>query len=287
MLLPPFVAPRLKLQRARRHIDELEQEIGSFLARQPFRIVIEQPEWWKESWPIHAWTARLRELIPLELSAIIGDAVHNLRSVLDLLAGDLVRINGKSTKGVSFPFSADADDLAHQIKEKNLHRAGPDIVRIIKSLKPYRGGNLALRALHDLDVQDKHQALIPVANVVDAPGGTLIFGGHPNKIPDWQSRVTHDGQVIVMMPAVGNLKVGDEIASNFSLTFAETEPMAGREVVEALKELAQLVDGIVNTFKAHCERSDDEIIKMVSASAGPPGTPGRVLIIGSKAAHNH
>ena len=199
MDLPPFIAPRLKLQRARDHISELDRAITSFLARKPFSLVIEQKEEW------HAWTARLRDNVPLEFSAIIGDAVHNLRTALDVLACDLVSINGQSTRSVYFPFAADPADLKHQIRKKNLHRAGPDIVDLVLSLRPYRGGNLALRAIHDLDIRDKHQALIPVANVVDAPGGTLMLGGHPNKIPNWQSRVTYDGQIIVMMPAVANL----------------------------------------------------------------------------------
>jgi hypothetical protein len=274
MQLPPFVASRLKLQRARRHVDELEREITAFLVARPFRLVIEQQEEW------HAWTVRLRKNVPLEFSAIIGDAVHNLRSALDLLACDLVRLNGNSTKGVYFPFSTDASGLKRQIRDKNLDRAGPDIVALVISLKPYRGGNLALRGIHDLDVQDKHQALIPVANVVDAPGGILMFGGRPNKIPNWQSLVTRDGQVIVMMPAVGNLSVGDEIAASFTLAFAETEPMAGREVVEALHELAELVAGILETFKTHCEGSDDKIAKLASIKTVMPGN-GRALLIGS------
>jgi hypothetical protein len=106
MLLPPFVAPRLKLQRARRHIDELDREATAFLGRKPFRLVIEHPPGWTGE-PMHAWTVRLRENVPLEWSAIIGNAIHDLRSALDLLACDLVRITGKSTKGVYFPFAAD------------------------------------------------------------------------------------------------------------------------------------------------------------------------------------
>jgi hypothetical protein len=274
MLLPPFVAPRLKLQQARRHIDELDREMASFLARRPFRLVIEQQQEW------HAWTLRLREQVPLEWSAVMGDAVHNLRSALDLLACDLVRINGENTKGVHFPFSADAKEFRRQIRDKKLDRAGPDIVALVMSLKPYRGGNLSLRAIHDLDIQDKHQALIPVANVVEAPGGILVWGGHPNKIPDWQSRVTHDGQILVMMPAVGNLAIGDEIAASFTLAFAETEPMAGREVIEALQELAELVAGILETFKAHCEGSDDKLAKLLKVQSGVP-QGGRGLLIGS------
>jgi hypothetical protein len=277
MLLPPFIAPKLKLQRARDHIDELGRETAAFLDRKPFRLVIEQPPWWDLSWPIHAWTIRISEAIPLRFSAIIGDAIHNLRTALDLLACDLVRLNDRSIKGVYFPFAADADELRDQIKRKNLNRAAPDVVRLVASLKPYRGGNRALRHVHDLDIQDKHQAVIPVANFIEAPGGTLMFGGHPNKIPNWQSKVTHDGQVIVMMPAVGNLSLGDEIVASFTLIFGEDEILARREVIPALHELAELIAGILESFETFCASRPNRYVP--PASEPPKG--GRGLIIGS------
>ena len=276
-MLPPFEAPKLKLRRAARHLDELGQDIGAFLGRKPFALVIEQPDWWTASWPIHAWTIRIREAVPHDLSAIIGDAIHNLRAALDLLACDLVRLNGKSDKGVQFPFSADAADLPHQIKSKNLNRAAPDVVRLLTSLKPYRGGNLALRAVHDLDIQDKHQALIPVANFVEAPGGTMMIGGRANLIPNWESKVTHDGQVLVMMPVMGNLSLGDEIAAKFALIFGENDVLAGREVVEALHSLMELVAGIVKSFETLCAGRPN---RYVAPGAEPP-KGHRALLIGS------
>jgi hypothetical protein len=276
-MLPPFEAPRLKLRRAERHLDELRQEITAFLGRKPFRLVVERPPEWNHSWEVYAWTIRIGEAIPVGLSAIIGDTVHNLRTALDLLACDLVRLNGGNTKGVYFPFAADASGLSHQIRDKNLNRAAGDVVQLFRSFRPYRGGNRALRAIHDLDIQDKHQALIPVANVVDAPGGTLVWEGQPNKIPPWKSPITHDGQMLVMMPAVANWALGDEVPATFGLIFSEDEILANRVVIEALHELTELVAGIIEAFEVLCASRKNNY----TPPASEPPKGHRSLIIGS------
>src|SRR5204863_8641733 len=54
----------------------------------------------------------------------------------------------------------------------------------------------------------------------------------------------------------GPLKPGDEIAASFTLIFADTDPVAGREVVKALHDLAELTTSILETFEAHCEASE-------------------------------
>ena len=109
---------------------------------------------------------KIRKPVPIKFSALIGDFIHNLRTALDLLVCDLVTINGKSTKEVYFPFCASPAELPRMIRDRKIYRAGPDIVAYIESLKPYTGGNIALRAIHDLDVTDKHHALLPVISGV-------------------------------------------------------------------------------------------------------------------------
>jgi FkbH-like protein len=88
-MIAPFESAKLKIERANKHIQELELSISSYFAENPCALVVEL---FPEMNPIHnhAWIARIRKPVPLFLSAIIGDAVHNLRTALDLLACDLV-----------------------------------------------------------------------------------------------------------------------------------------------------------------------------------------------------
>ena len=78
---------------------------------------------------------------------MIGDIIHNLRAALDVMACDLVRLNRKSATGVHFPFARSASDLAKQIKEKHIDRAGPQVVDEIKKLQPYRAARADPTAL--------------------------------------------------------------------------------------------------------------------------------------------
>jgi hypothetical protein len=74
------------------------------------------------------------------------------------------------------------------IKRRGFDKAGAAAVKLMTELQPYRGGNVALRAIHDLNIRDKHKMLIvnPVSfssPVIDtrAPGGGFAIVGDPTK----------------------------------------------------------------------------------------------------------
>jgi hypothetical protein len=247
--VPPFGAARLKIERAGQHIAELRIAISGFLASKPVEIIVEAPDTFKLT-QSHVWTARVRNTVPLAMSSILGDAVHNLRTALDLLASDLAKLNGKNPAGVHFPFAGDVLGLDDQIRRKNFTRAGPQAVKLLRSLKPYKGGNIALRGLHDLDLQDKHQAVLPTISAVSLPGFALILGTKHNLVPEWKTTVTHDGQMILIMPAIDNLAVGTEMKAHLSLVFGEGGPFAEAEIIPTLETLRENVVSTVEAFEA-------------------------------------
>ncbi len=86
MLLKLFDYSRIKLRRARANYGELQNEIHAYLKRQPFYLIVQpSPNDTKE------WVVRVREEVPVEFSAVIGDVIHNLRAALDLMAVQLVQ----------------------------------------------------------------------------------------------------------------------------------------------------------------------------------------------------
>jgi hypothetical protein len=202
-MLAPFQASRLKIARARQHTEELRTAVAAFLDTKPYQVAVETPSEYRDL-ACKALVVRVRKPVPPELSAIIGDVIHNLRTALDLLANDLVRLAGKNPKEVYFPFARSEDELSEQIKRRNFDRAGPDAVALLKQLCPYKGGNVALRTIHDLDIQDKHQALVPVAH-----GLSIDFSGIADreaanevrrKLANWSTRVVRDGQTVAVLP---------------------------------------------------------------------------------------
>ena len=139
----PFFGPKLKAERANCHISDLNETLAAFFQGHPYKLVA------KPDAQCISFVIRVKKDIPHDLPTIIGDAVHNLRSALDLLACDLVRLNGGSTNSVYFPFADSGDDLEALIKKRKIDRASAEVVEIIRALKPYKGGNDMLRAIHD------------------------------------------------------------------------------------------------------------------------------------------
>jgi len=251
-MIAPFEASDLKIARTKKHLQELDAEITSFFSTKPFRLVVEPWELnEKLGYVTHAWVVRISGMLAPTVSTIIGDIFHNLRTSLDVLACDLVRIAGKSDKGVYFPFCDDATGLPEMIKRRNLHRAGPEVVKIISDLKPYRGGNDALRAIHDMNILDKHRALVPVIAGGASPAAMIGFNpAQPTNVPSIKSKIHRDGQYLVVMPPVSNLPPGTELFAEWVIIFGtEAGPLAGCEVIKTINHLMHLTESIVQLFR--------------------------------------
>ena len=91
----PFFQSRLKISRAEQHTADVAGVVEEYVGRAPMfskeRVIGDY---------VH-YEIHLVEDPPEMLSTMIGDAIHNLRSSLDLLACELVRLNGASRR----PFS--------------------------------------------------------------------------------------------------------------------------------------------------------------------------------------
>lgn len=240
MPLKPFDHSRIKLKRARANIGELQNEILAYLKRQPFYLVVQPaPNDSKE------WVVRVREEVPVEFSAIIGDVLHNLRAALDLMAVQLVRLNHASDDDVYFPFSKSAARFDDALRSRNMHRASPEAVALLRALKPYPGGNDTLRDLHDLDIMDKHQALIPTSDMIAMPdylgGKEIVRGVNVGPIRDGTT-VPADPQITPY------IRVGGTYQGTFSLRFPIGGPLAGQEIIPALINLAHSIDQIIESF---------------------------------------
>lgn len=218
MVVDLFSASRLKLQRAEKFIRELECELKRYRASDPVRAHYD----FKQTPPVIILNFDGITDLP---GAIVGDAIHNMRTALDLMASELVRQNGKSDNKVYFPFADKASNLDDVITSKNFHKAGSDAVALLKKYEPYRGGNESLRAIHDLDIRDKHKALV----LMGATRTIEVEGSY-----DVESLVGH--HITITKHDVYYVFPEDGAA------------LSGRPVIETLKELVKLVNGIVEAF---------------------------------------
>jgi hypothetical protein len=106
-----FAGSRVKLQRASTFIAELESALNAFNTNDPISAKLVFVD--NEPKVLVEWKA-----LDLSLGAVMGDAVHNMRTALDLMACELVRINNENDKNVYFPFAASEAELPDLIKKK-------------------------------------------------------------------------------------------------------------------------------------------------------------------------
>lgn len=265
-MFAPFEASKLKLERAAEHLQDFDRAAAAYLNSKPCAIIVELFRGLEQT-GTQSWNARIRKPVPIRFSTLIGDLVHNLRTALDLLVCDLVRINGKSAKQVYFPFCASAADLPHAIRERKIHRAGPDIVAAIENLKPYTGGNIALRAIHDLDVTDKHHALLPVLGAVSLPLGAILGKKDlPPSAATWSSVIDHDGQMVIGIPDYLKIPLGTELPARFFLVLDFGVGIGTRPVIEILHGLTQEANRV---FKALTALRSGAVFPV--ATGGGPG----------------
>src|SRR5215469_9755908 len=143
----------LKIDRARKHIADLDGERVKFLGINPYSGVARfNPETKITEYVLES-LPDIPDCIPL----ILGDAIHNLRVSLDYLACELVRSVGERTKGVYFPICESLEKYEAESRGKT--KGMPDEAKkVIDGMKPY-GRNSTLWTLHDLEIIDKHRLL--------------------------------------------------------------------------------------------------------------------------------
>jgi len=155
-----LAGPLAKVERAKHHIDDLNGRVEAYTSQRPLRVYRSTDGKINKV----SYVVKNKIPVPAALALVIGDAVHNLRSALDLLAfalvGDKCRTPGQQRQ-VMFPFGASANKLEATINNRQINLAGKKVVQEIKKLKPYPGGNEMLQAIHDLDIADKHKLILP------------------------------------------------------------------------------------------------------------------------------
>jgi hypothetical protein len=132
----------------------------------------------------YVFTGKLRKPVTdlLLWGVMFGDAMHNLRSALDHLVWQLVRLNGKKPSGANqFPICETGanywslgKDGKRSTREWRLEGVSDAHKALIDEVQPYRarmppGATHAFSALRDLSNQDKHRLIHLTLFAVDFP----------------------------------------------------------------------------------------------------------------------
>ena len=253
-----------KIERANKHITDLNNALRAFGATNPYRVGIKRdPDTRK---PIY-YMAKV-DAVPAEISMILGDAVQNLRASLDHLAQQLCLVGSGGAgyrKNTSFFIAPNASEYERLVSRK-VEGMRQDAVDVLRALEPYKGGNgNDFWVLHSLNNIEKHRAIVTAAATyrsVDigrimmralAPAAEKVMPGA--KLPALS---------IGLIPAdnLCPLKEGDELFVDaadaefdkqmkftFDVAIYEPEVIKPRPMMEIVQHLANLVSNTVTTFK--------------------------------------
>ncbi len=247
----PFHASKLKVKQAEHHIADLNLVLTAFIAKHPYVVVGKQDS----SGTDNIIQVDQTEPFPCEVPLIIGDAIHNLRSSLDLMACDLVLLSNGNIENVYFPFAESATDLEKAIKDRRINRATPDVVDLIRRLKPYRGGNKLLRAIHDLDINDKHRLIIPILEYAVVQDTTIrLSGNNIIKIGTIVTQPGNKGMNLVKYPSDWYAQIEHHGETSVHINFGKGQPLEGEHIVSSLYQMISEIQGIIEMFEVHCLR---------------------------------
>jgi hypothetical protein len=246
---------RIKIDRAKKHLADLNAAIRTFQNGWPYTIKIEKDE--KTGYETHKFF--LLVPIPDEWGAIVGDCVHNLRSALDLLACELIRANGGIPGDyAAFPVGSNFTHF-NSSAVRRINGASADAIKLVRRLKPYDGGNDTLWRLHRIDIADKHQLLIPVAAAHKEFGVQYDIqgAGPPDYTPPmWLGPASDrkfplkNGDELISYKRVVAPGIKDETKFHFTfeIAFGEGQIFDGEPVVARLDQLIRFTERIINLF---------------------------------------
>ncbi len=260
-----FDGARLKVKRAYKHIDELETWLNSIVQSN-----IDTARAYKDKIPgsesDHVHVVRPQGFSEC-VSPIVGDAVHNLRTALDFIASAIVNAGGKVDPTKSyFPIQNTRKALVHSSEYGFIEGVSAGLALIIADvIKPYKtGGDARFWALNQLDRMDKHRVLVP--SIVESfhaviaireedednppsigPGAIFMLGGCTTK----------EGVVVSVArePRVGTkayIHNQNNGYATVNVMFAKGDAFKNQSIVPTLRELAELVSGVVDTFETFC-----------------------------------
>jgi hypothetical protein len=236
---------KLKLARANRHIRDLENLFETFICESPHRIEVTK----NVNVPGVNVSVVFDKTIPIECSTIIGDALHNMRSALDILAAEAVRSNGNTPKYTTgFPIYKNKADLSKCLRKK-LEGSTEKFIKFIEGFDTYSDGNHSLiYILSQLNNLDKHERFVPTTTVSILRNISIIHGNNQRiEIGELNIPRGGNGTFGLLQSNSDTIEVKADSDSSISVVFSNTNLIDGEEIISSLNNIHSCVSGIVNS----------------------------------------
>lgn len=160
------------------------------------------------------------------------------------MAVALVETNNKNSKSVYFPFAEKAEDLTQIIRKRNFDRAGPEAVKLVEKIGPYRGGDNVLRAVHDADISDKHKGLVPLTHFSGLKHAVI----GTNTFSNIRIAPVRSGHCIIEGPKDPRYSLWQKFPAIIDFVFPHESAFPDGEVTSVLNQIIDHCEGVFKAF---------------------------------------
>ncbi len=251
MSAEPFLSAKVRVGRAKEHLNTLKVEGRAFWETRPHRFLAEP----NPDGRTQTFKCRLIKPVPEIFDLLAVEAVEHLRSALDHVGYEAAILDGKrEPKSAYFPIADSAEKLETDVIGRGRCKdLPPDILALFRALEPYKGGKgMAVWTLNRLCNSSKHRLITEVgfesayANIslIALPPGSRLS---PQKWDAKKNEVSYFITPLGMQP-----KYDFEVA--FCIAFGPVEPVRGLPVVPMLFGIANFVSDVVMMAEAESRR---------------------------------
>jgi len=241
-----LIGPRLKLNRANRHIDELIS-VTSPLSPDLYSLALKHNGLMVNGKPLRWDLAyRPKQPIPETLALVIGDAVHNLRAALDHLASGIIRTNDPKAAPY-FPVTKTRENLVSSGWLKAMEAALPGTKDLLLvKIRPENDGRDHLWRLGTLDIDDKHNLLTPNIAItsIEMPG--LMVG--TNRVMPGGVVGNDATREFILVRSDEPITVQGDFYTSVAVTFSEGDLLKDKAIVPTLSQMSELVGETLDAF---------------------------------------
>jgi hypothetical protein len=244
-----FHSAKLRLSRAKEHLIDLNDRIKAFFDAKPYKLVVESDS---NGW-IHAHKIKFTKPFPDDFAVVAADVVDNLRSALDqswfaiAIISRVIKSSGKAY----FPFADNASDF-DSVLRRGCKNFPHDILTLLRTFKPYKGGNDLLWALNRICATNKHEMLAPTSINVNMGFSVVKTRKGRTEIitPKWNRR---DNEIIYFITFKDD-EIDYHIPLALDIAFDKVEIVAGQPAVAVLNRLAGEVENILLALEREIRR---------------------------------
>jgi len=254
-----LAGPRAKVERARKHFDDLQGGIRLFVGSSPYEVGAKK----NQGTTGYTYYFSRVDPVPLSIACMVGDVLNNLRSALDHIAYQAVSLGvggaPQNFREIYYPIADDAGKYP-ALRDRRVKGARQDALEAIDATEPYKGGNDLLWLLRELNNIDKHRLLLAASSAVlsahihpllehalgkpivnaedDTPGREIYIGpadGRPSLLEQGQEMF---GILVEHEPVT-------HIDFRLDVVFTEPEILNRELVLPTVQQMVEVVDQVV------------------------------------------